>query len=54
MKLTVIGGTGLIGSQVVQGLTGAGHLPMWDDADAVSRTILEVTSRVDAAAPSPA
>ena len=25
MKLTVIGGTGLIGSQVVQKLTAAGH-----------------------------
>ncbi|WP_222849910.1 hypothetical protein [Trebonia kvetii] len=25
MKLTVLGGTGLIGSQVVQGLTAAGH-----------------------------
>ena len=29
-------------------LPGLGHLPMWDDPDAVARTILELTSRVDA------
>ena len=34
-------------------LPGLGHLPMWDDADAVTRTILEVTRRVDAGTPSP-
>ena len=35
-------------------LPGLGHLPMWDDPDAVARTILEVTERVDASTPSPA
>lgn len=28
-----------------------GHLPMWDDADLVARTVLEVTSRAPASAP---
>jgi pimeloyl-ACP methyl ester carboxylesterase len=34
-------------------LPGLGHLPMWDDPDAVARTILELTGRVDAATPAP-
>ncbi len=35
-------------------LPGLGHLPMWDDPDAVTRTILEVTEPAEASAPSAA